>query len=52
MDLEYEKKLIEIDAEYAIDECKKRAESRNLELDYVIFEFKNAFNKLAKKIVN
>ncbi|MCU6734929.1 hypothetical protein [Diplocloster agilis] len=50
MDLEYEKTLIEIDAEYAIDECKKRAQSRNLELDYVISEFQKSFNKLAKEI--
>lgn len=49
MDLKYEKKLIELDAEYALNECKKRAESRNLELDYVISEFQNAFNRLAKK---
>lgn len=50
MDLKHEKKLIELDAEYALNECKKRAESRNLELDYVISEFQNAFNRLAKEI--
>lgn len=50
MDLEYEKKLIEFDAEYAFNECKKRAECRSLELDYVISEFQKAFNKLAQQI--
>lgn len=50
MDLKHEKKLIELDAEYALNECKKRAESRNLELDYVISEFQNAFNRLVKEI--
>ena len=50
MDMKYEKKLIEFDAEYAINECKKRAKSRNLELDYVIYEFKKAFDRLVKDI--
>lgn len=48
MDLQYEKELIEFDAEYALEECKKRAESRDLELDYVTSEFLKAFDRLAK----
>lgn len=48
MDLKHEIELIEFDAQFAFDECKKRAESRDLELDYVIGEFLKAFNRLAK----
>lgn len=48
MDLKYEKELIKFDAEFAFKECKKRAESRDLELDYVIEEFLKAFNKQVK----
>lgn len=50
MNLKYERELIERDAEYAFNECKERAENRNLELDYVISEFQKAFNRLVKEI--
>lgn len=48
MNLSYEKELIEFDAEFAFGECIKRAETRHLELDYVVSEFLKVFNKLAK----
>lgn len=49
MDLKYENELIKFDAEFAFEECKKRAESRDLEFDYVVQKFISEFTKLAKK---
>lgn len=52
MNLKHEKELIKLDAEFAFNECKKRAESRHLELDYVVSEFLKEFNMLTKEIGN
>lgn len=49
MDLKYENQLIKFDAEFAFEECKKRAENRDLELDYVVQKFIGEFIKLSKK---
>ena len=48
MNLKEENKLITWDAEYALKECEKRAESRCLKKDYVVEQFIKAFSKMAK----
>ena len=48
-DINFEKQLIKGDAEEAFDNLVYRANSRNLEKDFVFQEFLKQFNELAKK---
>lgn len=48
MNIKDENRLIKFDADYAYNECARRAASRNIELDYVIERFLLEFRKTAK----
>lgn len=48
-DINFEKELIKSDAEEVYDNCIYRAESRQLEKDFVCREFIKQFNALVKK---
>ena len=48
-DINFEKELIKGDAEQAYEDCIYRAESRNLEKDFVFHEFINQFHALVSK---
>ena len=48
-DINFEKELIKGDAEQAYEDCIYRAESRNLEKDFVFQEFINQFHAFVRK---
>jgi hypothetical protein len=48
MDLKQENELIKWDAQYALEECEKRSDSRCLEKYYVVAQFLKEFSKMAR----
>lgn len=49
MDLRKENELIKFDAEFAIEQCENRADSRMIQRDYVVKKFIQEFSKMAKE---
>ncbi len=49
MDLRKEIELIKRDAEFALEQCEDRADSRYLEKNYVVAQFLKEFSKMAKE---